>query len=185
MRSVRHPVDRSVMCYWSSSAQLFLVLRPVRTCDHIFINYFMTIYLFWRRGAPPLRRVGSGFLCEIKILFSQLLCFLYMDKLYFLKLNAIPSLQFQSLYNAASRKKVTKPREKKWYSCSFQWHRNASWNTRYAKKKKKKSWWWANKLMNVPTYLHLLSCQSGRGFSIFRYCYKCLAILNSLYLLSS
>jgi hypothetical protein len=36
-RSVRHPVERSVMCYWASSAQSFSALRPVGTRDHIFI----------------------------------------------------------------------------------------------------------------------------------------------------
>jgi hypothetical protein len=50
---------------------------------------FKTIYMFWRVGGSPFRRVGSGFLGEIKIIFSYLLYFLY-----FFNLSAIPSLQF-------------------------------------------------------------------------------------------
>jgi hypothetical protein len=69
--------------------------------------FFQDHLCVFKRG---LRRVGSGFWVKSKF-FSKLLCFLYVDKLYFLNLSVIHSLQFQPLYTAASTRKVTVPRE--------------------------------------------------------------------------
>jgi hypothetical protein len=67
MRSVCHPVDRSVMCYWASSAQSFLVFRPVGSRDDIFI--LSILFMYFEKWGYPSSRSRVRFLGEIRIPF--------------------------------------------------------------------------------------------------------------------